>query len=434
MPKYRNIVVVTLDSVRADHCSFMGYHRKTTPTLDKMARNGLIFENAVSPSHTTLPSMKAIFTGKFFSQNSITLKGVREQLLKEFKTQTTLAEIFRQKGYFTLGFSPNAWASSYFGFNKGFDHFVDTLSTAKVYGRIFKYLDKFKFLDTLRNLRNFILKSEVFAPWEKYYHLIIDLLKKVPDKPFFLWVFLIDTHIPYYCPKLYRRWSNFWDMNVLNIIYTWKIRKNNYFVNLSEKAHRVLINAYDDSIRYADLFIKRLWEDLEKYDPIFVIHADHGEGFNEHGFYGHYHPYLYEENIHVPFIIYNVEIKGKVKNPFSLLNLTQILPNIAENGNTSIWETFDDDSRIVISKAFGRDGKWRVAVRIKNWKYILGQRDVDELYNLKKDPHEQNNLINEYPDLAKEMRNIAKKHMKREVEMKKINEITSMLSKKLKTK
>lgn len=414
MADKRNIVLITLDSVRADHCSFMGYHRKTTPTMDKMAKKGLYFSNAVSPSHTTLPSMKAIFTGKFLDQKETTLEGVRKRLLKEFKVQTTISEIFRNKGYSTIGFSLNAWTSSYFGFNKGFDYFEDSFLgnsiLSRLYNSLFNKIDGSRLFSNLRNLKNLILRDEVFSSWEKYYEVIIKRLENIKE-PFFLWVFLLDTHIPYFSPSNVRKWSSFVDMNLLNIYYTWKMERNDFIVDLHERARKVLINAYDDSILYSDLFINKLWNDLEKFDPIFVIHADHGEGFNEHGTYGHYHPYLYQENVHVPLIIYNAEIKKKVDKPFSLLNLYSILPKLAEN-YVEVEDITKDD--FVVSKSFGRDKKTRISVRIGNWKFITGQKEVDELYNLKQDSEERKNVIFEHPDLAREMRKIAEKYVKSE--------------------
>jgi len=105
----RNIVLITWDSVRADHCSCYGYKKETTPFLDKMARNGLKFENAIVSGIPTPVSMAGVFTGKHCDK-------VKSK---------SLAEVLSKNGYITSAFHSNPYASRYFGFNRGFDYFKD---------------------------------------------------------------------------------------------------------------------------------------------------------------------------------------------------------------------------------------------------------------------------------------------------------------------
>ena len=97
MSEKRNIVLITLDSVRADHCSFMGYHRETTPNIDRMAREGLCFENAIAPSVPTGPSIFGVFTGEYCPIGGEDFS--EKKWRKEFKRRKTLAEVLSQKGY-----------------------------------------------------------------------------------------------------------------------------------------------------------------------------------------------------------------------------------------------------------------------------------------------------------------------------------------------
>jgi len=426
MGKNRNFVLITIDSLRADHCSFLGYSRKTTPTIDKMAEKGVCFTNAVSPSYATLPSMKAIFTGNFFIQSSFEVQEMRKQALREFATQTTIAEAFRQLGYSTIGFSLNPWTSSFFGFNKGFEFFKDSFHKkdilSKLYSKLFKKLDKYN-LDVLRDFKNLLLKDETFSSWESYYEDIVGHVRKVKE-PFFLWIFLLDTHLPYYSPKRY--WSSFVEMNVLSYIYAWKLKKHKFLLELPEKAKKVLTNIYDDSIRYVDMFIEKLWNDLEAYDPIFMIHADHGDGFGEHGFYGHDLPYLYEENIHVPWIIYNSGIKEKVQKPVSLLNLKSLSLELAKSSVENFYK-FISCKDIVVSKAFDKDGRLRIALKIGKWKFILGQKKTHELYDLTRDPKEQENLINSFPKIVETLESLAMKIIRHDLEIIRIRGKISIL-------
>jgi len=404
----------------------MGYHRKTTPTLDWMARKGLYFKNAITSGVGTPTSMVGVFTGDYSYIDSEETKF--EPWRCELAQRRTLAQVLLENGYSTGAIHPNVFVSHYYGFNKGFVYFYDFLSENKnMLSRLtmkFRRFSRGK-LSILRNLINLMQKEEVFKPWESYYDLIIDWVERA-EKPFFLWVLLLDTHHPYIAPKKFRKGS-FLD-NVDLILFSRRGQKANWKLNLSEKERRKLIDAYDDSIFYADSFIKKLWGDLKSDDPIFIVHADHGEGFGEHGFYSH-PPYLYEEFIHVPLIIYNADIKGKIEAPVSLLGIAPTILELIGKQNEFIFESILRVRKSwVISKVF-KGGKRRLAVRMKNWKFIVGQKDVEELYYLKQDPYEQENLINKHPELAKEMKEIAKIHIKYEMITTKICDKISKIKK-----
>jgi len=226
--------------------------------------------------------------------------------------------------------------------------------------------------------------------------------------------------MPYLPPQKARRFSTLLEVLQTNWSVSREARKGKVF---DRKWRDSLINVYDDCIASADNFIMLCWEYLQDSDPIFIIHADHGEGFYEHGFYGHYHPLLYEELIHVPLVIYNADVKGKVEEPVSLLGIAPtILELIGEKNEFPSKSFLRGGDDWVISKIF--DGvKWRIAVRTKRWKFIRGQNEVDELYDLKEDPYEQENVVTNYPDLAKEMKKIVESHVKQEIERRKIRDI-----------
>jgi len=431
MSEKRNIVLITLDSVRADHCSFMGYHRETTPNIDRMARKGLYFENAIAPSVGTPASLSGIFTGNYSLVDATETNP--KPWRREINRQKTLAQVLSEKGYITGAFNPNAFVSSYYGFNKGFSYFEDFLNSgeqsskgalrrlhAKIFDKVAKQGKKGIFF-TLRNLMMFLGKEEIFRSWESYYDLILKWISKVSN-PFFLWVLIIDTHHPYLAPRRFRKYSNFFEMWYSN----YKLQKVKWKNKLSPREREWLMNAYDDSIRYADSFIGRLWNDLKDFDPVFIIHADHGEGFCEHGLYGH-GPFLYEEFVHVPLVIYNADAKGRIDKPVSLRGLAPTILELIGEENEFPSESFSHGGRDwVISKVFEGE-KRKVAVRTKDWKFITGQEEEDELYYLKEDPYEQENVINEYPELAKEMRRIVEIHVKQEVERRRIRTILKKL-------
>jgi len=421
MADKRNIILITLDSLRADHCSFMGYYRETTPTMDKMARRGLVFENAIAGGVGTPESMMGAFTGSFAP---LTEDIDSKMWRNEFTKRRTLAQILSKLGYSTGAVVPNTFASSYFGFDKGFQFFQDFLkdgAKTKIHKRIFEkaFKKNSRTASIIRNLMNFLLKREVFTPWEKYYDVVINWVKKT-NKPFFLWVLLMDTHFPYLAPRKFRKWSNFLSMYHSN----WKLQHVNFENKLTDKEKKKIIDAYDDSIRYANEFIKRLTKDFSDYDPIYVIHSDHGEGFGEHGFYMHGFirnkaVCLYEELIHIPLIIYNADIKERIEKPVSLLSLSPTILEIINEENFSDFPScsfLKSNNTWVIARCI-ENGKIKVAVRLKDWKFITDQNSIDELYNLKDDPAERKNVVNEYPKLAKELKKIAYSHIKHELEI-----------------
>ncbi len=425
----RNIVLITLDSVRADHCSFMGYHRETTPTLDKMARKGLYFENAIAPSVPTGPSLVGVFTGEYTLNDS--LSGDAPHLWrKEIFSRKTLAQVLSERGYTTIAVHGNPWASRLYGFNKGFNYFQDFIKEESI-----KNTSKKSFVNTIyKDIKNFIKRDSTLFDWKKLYPYILDWIAKA-KRPYFLWVLLVDTHLPYIPPREYRVFGS---KSTLRLLYlNWKIRnkfkirKNTFkilkdrirknLIYVSPKDRKLLIDAYDSSILYADAFIKRLWKDLKDDDPIFIIHADHGEGFGEHGFYYH-PPMLYEELIHVPLVIYNADVKGKIEKPVSLVGLASTIMDLLNEKSDFPNSSFlNKSTEWAICKVFELN-KRKVAVRMKDWKFITGENDKDELYNLEKDPYEQENIIDDHSDLAKELRKIVQMHIKQELETKRIKE------------
>ena len=366
----------------------------------------------VSP---TAPSIFSSFTGQYPLIESLSKNAMDWR--KEFCAKETLALKLRQIGYSTIAVHRHPWASKYFGFDKGFDYFSPLSDSVKVERK--EKMNKSR--RRIDNILDVLTKKGECVSWESYYEEIIDVIMKV-KRSYFLWVFLLDTHWPYLPPKKYfGSYSAY-----ISLLYKyWKMGKKMLY---RKKKEKIIIDAYDGSIKYADTFIRRLWKDLKDDDPIFIIHSDHGEGFGEHGFYHHIfdnRTALYEELIHVPLVVYNADIKGKIEKPFSLLSLSSLIIHLAQTNNE--FNEFSIDAfcnDLVISEVI-LNGNVTIAVRTKRWKFIKG--DNEELYDLKNDPYEQNNVIDEYLDLVREMKNIVKNHIKHKEEIKRIKAATSRL-------
>jgi arylsulfatase len=395
----------------------MGYKRKTTPTIDKMARNGLYFKNAIPCSIATIPSMFGATTGEYPLVESNNFNA--EDWRREFFLRKTMAQSLLDRGYSTAAFNATAFFS-FFGFSKGFECFKEF----RILEEEKNWDDSAKLGRFFYHIRNILRKKDLAASWEDWYEMIIKWCQKV-QSPFFLHIVLGDTHFPYLPPQKYRQWSSIFDILFANYL-AYKGKGGPFSKNIFPRLFDAT-KAYDDSIYYADIFLKNLVTDLEEDDAIFIIHADHGEGFGEHGFYGHppgYPVLFYEEFIHIPLVIYNAEVKGKIEEPVSLRGLpATILDLIGEGGkNDFSSESFLEGGKDwAICKVFDR-GKRKVAVRMKDWKFMTGQKDVDELYNLEKDPREEENLIDEHPKFVEEMRNIVENHIKHEMEMRRIRD------------
>jgi arylsulfatase len=201
MDKQQNIILVTIDSLRADHCSYMGYARETTPTLDSLAEGGLSFRNAIAPGPSTSESMPAIFTGEYpfvRRTDDTTIDERIDRIEPHLRAQETLAEQFSAAGYETAAFTPNPFTTRYFGFDEGFDYYQDFLSGTrnKLYEQIFRGpLGGSQFYMPLRIATNWINQEEAFKPWTDYYDEVIEWIGDTED-PYFLWIFLMDVHHP----------------------------------------------------------------------------------------------------------------------------------------------------------------------------------------------------------------------------------------------
>jgi arylsulfatase len=376
-----NIVLVTVDSLRADHCSFMGYDESTTPALDAMAAEGTAFENAIAPGPSTPESMPAVFTGRYPTESvdPADVREARARIRRHMRTRETLTERLSRRGYTTAGFTPNPYTSQYFGFDAGFDRFEDFggdgVRTAGD-GLLQRLSPNSDTAQAARMLLNLVQREEVFKPWDAYVEDVVAWIDAA-DSPYFAWVHVMDPHVPYMAPKAYRRLS-WWQTFRANVAF-WRGDKE---AGLDAAVLDRLRTAYTDTVRYVDAFLERLRSVVGEATSI-VVHADHGEAFGEHGTYGH-EPYLYEENVHVPLVVSGVP-SATVERPVSLRAVPSLAVQLAEGD----W----NPERVASAFATSRtaDGE-RVALRGERIKYIRSSTGT-ELYDL--DRGEQDPLVNE---------------------------------------
>jgi len=389
-----NLILVTVDSLRADHCGFLGSDRELTPTLDAMATDGIAFERAYAPGPRTPSSMPAIFTGEFVQQPNL---GVyrsyaekssahmerRARIRRHLARFRPLPERLRELGYDTGGVTANPWTDVDTNFDRGFDDFRavqnrDVRPESLILGRI---------ADTLPTAD----VDDWLLTWPDFYDQILACRQEL-DEPYFLWVFLLDPHQPYLTPAAFREGNTALSMYLSNI---WHSRYHSYTDPLPPYLETRLRRSYRDTIRSIDAFLDRLLSDLVTDDPVTIIHADHGESFHEHGAYGH-RPQLYRENLHVPLVVHGADTTNRVSDPVTLRDLPELVTAVA---------TDDAPDSAMLSRPFlfsRTEEAERIAVRTDAWTYIradetyadyLHDFQAEELYHTTADPGETRNMI-----------------------------------------
>lgn len=386
----RNIVLVTIDSIRADHCSFDGYGKETTPNLDQLAQEGVEFENAIAPGTRTPESMPAIFTGSHPNEH-IDKFDTRMRVKTHLNRIQTIPERLSGLGYTTAGFTPNPFTSRYYGFDAGFDEYHDFLSddplSSNLRSRIVTRWIKDETVAGARFLINMFGFGDISMTWESYYESVLNWTQKA-EEPYFLWLFLLEPHWPYIPPRRYRKHS-------LSSMYRANWQRAPASSTTPTPAYAdILSDLYDNSIQHADELFERLDSDLPG-SPIIVVHGDHGEEFGEHENFDH--SQLYEETIRVPFVIGNINEAHSISSPTSLAAMPNIICSLARDDNW--W--MDSSTEYAIA----RKNRNQIAVRGSRWKHINHKKP--ELYDLHIDPNEKNSVIDTKPEVAEALQRYA---------------------------
>ena len=298
-PDAPNVLLIVLDTVRAQSLSLYGYARPTTPRLERLARAGVRFDRAIAPAPWTLPSHASMFTGRVPNELSANWRKPLDA------TYPTLAEVLSAHGYETAGFVANTvYCTVESGLSRGFAHYEDYLLSP---GEIIRSSSLGRAFDVNGRLQQFTIYhqrlgrksapevNDGFLRW---------LSARQQRRPFFAFINYFDAHAPYLPPPPY------------DVMFALKIpwrepRDPRDDALLSEKRSPLKIgvkrrNAYDGSIAYLDYHLGLLFDELQKRgvlaNTLVIITSDHGEEFGEHGFIGHGLT-LYWPSLHVPLVI-----------------------------------------------------------------------------------------------------------------------------------
>jgi arylsulfatase A-like enzyme len=321
-----NIIILMMDTVRADHLSCYGYERKVSPEIDALASQGILFERHFSSSSWTVPAHFSMMTG-------ITSGAVRQEFSISPKS-VTLAERIRLLGYRTACLSANPLLSKGINFDQGFD-ILDC--DVNIINRInnLKLFDLLSHLKIRRPIHTNAIKT--FNSAELITDYAIDWIEKSDKEPYFLFVNYMDAHDPYLPPARYR--------NLFNKDYKGKFTGDicgdlseaefirDIVPTMTSSDWKYIISQYDAAIKYIDDQVGRIAAYLKKQDSlnntILIVLSDHGELFGEYNLATH-HLTLSDEETHVPLIIHYPKVIKQPQRVKSLARIIDIYPTIKE--------------------------------------------------------------------------------------------------------
>lgn len=424
MKKNPNVILITIDDMRADRLSCNGYHRNTTPFIDSLANQGHLFKQNVANGTTSWPSFSSIMTSVYPM-----LFGGYADLSPKRKT---IAEVVKSLGYHTLAFQ----CSPYLKYTKGYERGLDEID----------FMDPSFLWRLMRKLRNtmgyYTYKDFGITADQVNKSVILDLKDLAKSSnPFFLWLYYLELHYPLIPHKDVQ--PHFMDNTMgYKEIFNFHKRILHNTERNSEEDLKILSDIYDSSILFLDKQIENFIGQLKQvglYDNTYIIIAsDHGEKMGERdGMVGHTSE-MYEELIRVPLIIIGPDIQHNEINRLvsnldigpTIVDIIGSQPESAFMGN-SVFNSetktgIDHGYFIEIShkKSFTFDlQELVIAYRSEEWKYIWEKKTgLRQLYNLKNDPGEKNNVIGSAGEVEKELKSILDKHLK-EIETKPLDEL-----------
>jgi arylsulfatase A-like enzyme len=303
-----SVLVIVVDTLRADHLGCYGYGRPTSPALDRLASEGALFERAFSQSSWTKPATASLFTGRFPLQHQALYERSRLP-----DAETTIPEALRQRGYRTAVLSANPWVTPEYGFDQGVDDFVSVYDER--FTRVTLFMTVLKRISQvvdgklrLYNKVKYLVLGELSTTARdvRLVDAAVAWLGAHGARPFFLYLHMMSPHHPYDPPKPFDR---FVPDPQHAPVKNYPHKRYEFFAHgdpLPEPDLADMVARYDGDILHADTEIARLLAALDREGlartTTVVVTADHGEEFYDHRNWGHGQS-LYNELIHVPLIV-----------------------------------------------------------------------------------------------------------------------------------
>lgn len=386
-----NVIFLGIDALRYDHLGFAGYHRNTSPNIDKLAKESIVFQNCFSQAPITAPSFSSIFTSRYPTFHGVTdiIRGFRIGR-RLAPLLPTLTSILKEEGYVTGAFTEGVNLGRKIGLGKGFDTYETT---------------------------PFSLKSVKSHPAFKW-------IRKNSRKKFFLFFHTYATHAPYLSPAPYNNlyYKNYRGSLPTSLIGLKRITRKfgavEYYNLMWSIRHKpaeleFMQAQYDGCINYLDNFIGQFVDGLRTLklleNTIIILTSDHGEEFMDHGRLQHNN--YYDELLHVPLLIKLAGVPKKIEVDQivrsidiapTVLDILRLSPEPSFQG-LSLLPTLKKDLNLVAPMEFAHYG---IALRTAQFKYIFrfGNKSKRlELYNIVHDPMEKENLAAISPQLIEQL-------------------------------
>lgn len=376
-----NVVLITLDTTRADRLGCYGYGRPTSPNLDRLAADSVVYTRAVAPSSWTLPSHASLFTSKVPTSHGARYDPAGPLSLSEVsdapraalfrarglsESNATLATILRDAGYSTGAIVAGPWMKPVFGLGRGFEHYDDR-DIRPTTGRLAEEV------------------TEAATAW----------IRSAPQPPFLLFLNYYDPHGPYSAPA---PWGE------------------KFLPSEGPAGESPAIgDLYDGEILYTDHHLGRFLDELRDRglydDALIVVTSDHGELLGEHGRVGH-GAHLSEPELHVPLIVKFPAGAVPPGRDDRRIALIDVLPLILEQTGLpppagAQGQPRSAAGRPILAEVYplpwsSPDGDWR-ALYHGNLKYLWNSKGNHLLFDLESDPAESTNLWHDQPELARAM-------------------------------
>lgn len=406
-----DVLIVLLDALRADHCSAYGYGRETTPVLDRLAAEGLLFERAYSVSSWTKPVVATLFSGLYPTRHGN--HAINSMLPPEV---LTLPEVFSSAGYATAVFAENNFVSPLFGFDQGVDHFVGSdpaVFTQTLLGHLLTQvgvrvtalgplIEKARALDVLDPAQNQLSEDGILLP-ERVLEWVDGLHEQ---ERFFAYVHLLKPHAPYTVPAEFEGlWSRPGSENAVRPPHMEGIGP--FATTTQPTAERVqdLIDNYDERIRFGDHQLGRIVDGIRARgrDPIIVVLSDHGEEFGENGLFDHGHS-LQQGVVRVPLVVSGPVPGATGLRIAALCRILDLPPSLLDWAGLAAVPQFDglaigtpatlEDRPVYLELEHGPGFRSEALVRDRMKLVVTeqGSKSAEAVFNLATDPAEQSSI------------------------------------------
>lgn len=387
-----NILLILIDTLRADHLSIYGYTRQTSPAIDALAQGGIVFERAYAQAPFTPPSVASLLTSTYPSTHGVTYPPSAKSTFRPIpESLVTLPEALADAGYHTMAVSSHPWIQPQFGYGRGFEVFERVPPGA--------YAEK-----RFDEARLVVDKA-------------LEVLSQPPPGPFFLYLHMMGPHWPYtpgpdddfnppdrqptplirQLDALPARWMQGFDL----------IRQQARNGALSGADLEILKARYDGLIRATDAALAKLFDRLRERrwleDTVVVLTSDHGEEFMEHDQV--FHNSLFNEVLRVPLIFIHPPTYPRRQSSGALAEAIDVpatllaLAGADRPGSFQGRDLFSDGRKRLVVAEHAEE----VKVQSRRWSVIRSTRDPVRAFDLDRDPGEREDRSSQHPELTREM-------------------------------